>query len=493
MLQDKLKTFASDTLTYGVFQMLGRLFTFLLTPLYSNYLTPNQNGVMAYMFSLLVVVQFIYVFGMEAAYFRFYDKKDETQNKKVFSTAYLTIAGLGFIFTALMLAFSVQLGDAVIGDAVPDATRIFQIVCMIPFFDGLLIIPYGRLRMQHRIKRFAITRFLIILLSVILNAYFVMFAKWGVTGVFLGQLISSLVGVVVFLPDVLQMFNFHFEKKLFTDMLKFGLPTLPSNLSAIALQVADRPIMKLFITNEEIGIYQINAKLAVPMLMLVTVFDYAWKPFFLTHFEDDDAKPLFARVLTYYILIGSLLWLVVSLFIDYIVRIPLWGGRYFIHPSYWDGMGIVTLIMLGYFVNGITTNFAAVFHIEKKTLYLPIAVGISAIASIGLNFCLIPIFGASGAAISLLCSYIIGAIMMKIFQKNVTYKIHYEWRRIAILGISAIAVMLVAKVATSEAPLTVAFLIKFAFVILYIALLRIFGFFTKGEMVQLKKIFSRNS
>jgi len=489
MLKDKIKTLASDTLTYGVFQILGRFLTALLTPLYSNYLSPTDNGTVAYLFSILIFAQFIYIFGMESAFFRFYSQNDDAKNKKVFTTAFVLITSLGFLFTAIFLIFSNSFSEMIIGNDTPSALYIFQIVCFIPLLDGLISIPAGRLRMQRKIKKFATLHLIFVILAVGLTSYFIMFTSLGVLGVFAAQLIVCLFKVAVFLPDILRMLDLKLDFLLFKDMLKFGVPTLPANISAIALQVADRPIMKLFITNAEIGIYQIVAKLALPMLLLVTVFDYAWKPFFLNHFNDDDAKKLFSRVLTYYILVASVVWLFVSLFIDYIVRIPLWDGRYFIHPDYWGGIGIATLIMLGYLINGMTTNFAAVFHIEKKTKYLPITIGFSALASIILNFILVPIIGSIGAAISLVIGYSIGAILMKTLHSKVNYKINYEWKRIIIIGFASVLTLFCGKFVTINFDLTIAFFIKLSIMFGYLLLLKLLGFFTAGELTQLKKIF----
>lgn len=492
MFKDKIKTFASDTLTYGIFQTLSRFFTFLLTPLYSNYLTTQDNGIMAYIFSLIVFLQFTYAFGMEAAFFRFFSQDDEAKNKKVFSTAYLFIALVSFFFTILILLFSESISKEIIGADVRNSMHILQIACLIPFFDGLISIPYGRLRMLREIKKFAIIKFLLIVLTVLLTAYLLIFVKIGVIGVFLGQLISSILGVIIFLPSILKMMDLNIDKKLFAEMFKFGLPTLPSNLAMIALHVADRPIMKMFISNAEIGIYQINAKLAVPMMMFVSIFDYAWKPFFLSNYNSAEAKKLFSRILTYFIFVGSLIFLLMSLFLEYIVRIPLWNGRYFIHPDYWGGMGIVLIMMLGYLINGVTTNFAAVFHIEKKTKYLPIAVGISAIISISMNFILIPLIGMYGAAISLLVGYFCGAVIMKYLQNKVDYKISYEWKRIMILVVvTALAYMMNRVLVEQNFGLEFLFVIKIVILLAYILLLRIFNFFTIGEIKQLKSIFKR--
>ena len=485
MIRDKIKSLASDTLTYGVFQTLGRFLSFMLTPLYSNYLTKADNGIVAYLFAIIAIVVYIYSFGMEAAFFRFFEKDNENNNKKVFTTAYFTIALISLFFTSLILIFSSQISKYIIGDF-ENAVLILQIAALIPFFDMLMVIPYGKLRMQHKVKRFAITRFCIILLAVILNIFFLIYTDFGTLGVFLAQLIASLCGACIFLPDVIKSLDLNFDKSLFKNMLLFGLPTIPASLSTVAMQMLDRPIMKLFIGDEQIGLYQINAKLAIPMMLMVTIFDYAWRPFYLSHYKDDDAPILFGRVLTYFTLACAFIFLIVSLFIENIVRIPLWHGRMFIHPSYWEAMYIVPILLFGYFFSGVTNNFAAVFHIEKKTKYLPLAISISAIVSIILNFILIPSLGFLGAALSLVIAYFTGAVLMKFYQKKVSFKVKYEWHRIGLIFIAAIIIFIFGLLVKSSFNIYIAFILKFLLLGIFIILLKVLGFFTKSELQFLK-------
>ncbi len=47
---NKIKTLAGDTLIYGIFTIVSRFLTFLLTPLYSNYLTLDEVGDVTYIF-----------------------------------------------------------------------------------------------------------------------------------------------------------------------------------------------------------------------------------------------------------------------------------------------------------------------------------------------------------------------------------------------------------------------------------------------------------
>ena len=497
MLALNIKSFAKDTLTYGLFNMIGRFFTLLLTPLYSNYLTPSENGILAYLFSLIIFVQFIYSFGMEASFFRYFTNNetsvydDDTYKKKVFTASYFTILLLGVFFTTLMIIFSVPLSNVVIGNDFPNSTYIFQIIVFVPLFDQLSTIPLSRFRITGEAKKFATVRLLLVVFSTSLSAFFLLTTDLGVLGIFMGILITTFSCFIYFVPTIIKSLDLNIDFKLFKEMFIFGLPTLPVSLSSIALQVADRPIMKLFVNNSDIGVYQINAKLAVPMLVFVSIFDYAWKPFYLSHFKEQNAKSIFSRILTYYIFIGSVLFLFITFFMDYIIRIPLWEGKTLIHSDYWSGLSVVGIIGLGYLINGITTNFAAVFHIEKKTKYLPVALTISAAVSIALNFTLLPIMGITGAAISSLVGYTIGMLIMKALQSKVSYKINYEWKRIIIIVISYVVILLSEKYIVSQLQGTILFITRIGLILTYVLLLRLFGFFTAGELSQIKKTFRK--
>jgi uncharacterized membrane protein YfcA len=93
--------------------------------------------------------------------------------------------------------------------------------------------------------------------------------------------------------------------------------------------------------------------------------------------------------------------------------------------------------------------------------------------------------------VSLVCGYFAGMIFMKLFTKNVSYKINYEWKRIAIIAISSIIILIIGKYITKELDLELAFFIKFGLLILYLISLKVLRFFTPGELEYIKKIFKR--
>lgn len=482
----RLKTLVSDTAVYGLFTIVGRFLTFLLTPFYSNFLVKDAIDDIITIFAVLAFMNVMYSVGMESSFFRFYEKDDLENNKKVFTHSFLSIFLISFIFSGILFFSADYLAPHILKST--DNPLVLKLSALIPLIDALILIPFGLLRMKRNAMKFSTIKFLQIIIAVGLNLYFVMGLDMGAMGVMSAQIIASIFGLVLFIPYLFQYLNFKIDLSLLKEMLKFGIPTLPANLSAIILQVADRPILNA-LAPDKLATYGINYRLGIPMMLFVTVFEYAWKPFYLSNYKESNAKELYARVLTYFTAASAAIFITVSFYIEFIVRLPFIGGR-FINPAFWSGMEIIPIILAGYYFNGLYTNFAAGFLIEKKTKFLPIAVIAAAIVNLIMNFTLIPTIGYTGAAWATLGAYIASAGILYYYSRKV-YPIKYEWKRILLLIGLALMIFSADKILFSEFDLMNRFLIKTGLIILYLLLLKIFGFFTKDELNLLKKVVKR--
>jgi len=456
----------------------------MLTPLYTNYLTVKEVGDITYLFSIIAFLNIIFSFGLDSAFFRFFKNDDTEHNKKVFTHAYIGIASLSLLFTTIIIIFSKPVSGSLID--MKDGYMLIILGALIPFFDALMTIPYSLLRMTRKARRFSLTRFVLIIVAVGLNVLFIVFFNWGPKGAFLAQVLANLAGVFIFFPEIIKNIKFKFDRSLLGDMLRFGIPTVPAMISGMILQVADRPILKILTTSHEVGMYSVNYRLGIPMMLLVAVFEYAWKPFYLSRYHDTDAKQLFARILTYFTVVCGLFFLITALFMEFIVRIPFIGGR-FINPVYWSGMGIIPIILAGYYFNGVFNNFAAGFHIEKKTKYLPYAVGAGALTNIVLNFITIPIYGLWGAAWAVFFAYLVAAVTLYVFTRRI-YVVKYEWLRLAKIWVLTTLIYFATNYFNRGFSLKWKFLIDFAALIFFSILLFVFNVFTKGEIARIKGI-----
>lgn len=483
----RLRTLASETMIYGGFTIVGRFITFLLTPIYTNFLTMEEVGDVNWIFVTIAFLNIIYCFGMEGAFFRFYKKGNFEHNKIVFTHAYLMILAISVVISSLTFFYAADIAPLMTD--LDYGVTLIRIAALIPLLDSMMTIPYALLRISNRPKRFALTRFIVIVVAVALNILFIVVLGWNAEGVFLSTLLANIVGVASFIPEILKYMKFRFDKSMLKEMLYFGIPTIPASLSAMILQMADRPILKYLTDSSTLGLYQVNHKLGIPMMLMVAVFDYAYKPFYLSHFEDEDAKPMFARIMTYFTLVCAGIFLLTGFYMDFLIRMPFIGGK-FINPDYWSGLGILPIVLGGYFFNGIYNNLAAGFYITKTTKYLPIAVAAAAIVNILMNLMLIPAMSYWASAWAMLISYVISAVILYFFAQRV-YPIDFEWKRLSILISTTLAVYFLGYHVSNEFSLLIAFFVRTAFLLLLFVLLKLFGFFTSSEMNRMKKFFGR--
>ncbi|MBX3042762.1 MAG: polysaccharide biosynthesis C-terminal domain-containing protein [Candidatus Kapabacteria bacterium] len=490
-MYSKIKKLGSDTLIYGFATVFGRFLNFLLTPIYSNLLFGTEYEFIIYIYALLAFINVIYSFGMESAFFRFYSHDNKEQASKVFTHSFLIINIISVAFTAIILISSDFIASIIANPEVTSAAYLIRLAALIPMLDAAILIPMGYMRMTNQAKKFATIRFSLIFLTVAFNLILLIGFELQAEGVLYAQLIASSIGVIYLLPMIVKKFLAQIDNKLFIRMLKFGLPTIPANLAAIILQVADRPILtELTDSFRDVVTYQVNYRLGIPMMIFVTVFEYAWKPFYLSHFKDSHAKELFARIFTYFTLAAALIFLTISMFIGYIVRIPGIGGEYFINPEYWSGMHIIPIILFAYYFNGVFTNLSAGLLIEKKTQYLPLAVGIAALVNIAVNFVLIPKMGYEGAAWATLAAYFVSVliiyfIVMKIFPVN------YEWRRVALILVATAGIFFTDKYLTGFIENNILIVFKVSLLIIFFCMLYLFKFFGSNEIEILKKFIKK--
>jgi len=174
---------------------------------------------------------------------------------------------------------------------------------------------------------------------------------------------------------------------------------------------------------------------------------------------------------------------VLSLFIEDIVKIRFFGF-YLIGKNFWDGLYIVPIVLLAYVFNGFYINFLAGIQIQKKTQYMPLVSGLGAIVNVLANFLLIPELGMLGAAYATLLAYLSMAIF-QYFLSQKFYKIHYEWRKIFLIGLSTILSYGLFYILSDLKILNI-YILKILSVLLFVILLELFGLI---EIKWLKEFF----
>ena len=81
---NKLKRLAGDTVLYGLGSIIPRFINFLLVTVHTKIFLPEDYSIITKVFAYTAVVNTIFLFGMETAYFRF-ATKEGLDERKVFN------------------------------------------------------------------------------------------------------------------------------------------------------------------------------------------------------------------------------------------------------------------------------------------------------------------------------------------------------------------------------------------------------------------------
>ncbi len=429
----KIKELFKDTAVYGISTIIGRFLAFILVPFYTHYLSEADFGIYSNIYAYIAFLNIVYIYGMDAAFLKYSSVAENHKKKVVFSTSYWFVLGTSLLLSLIILVFKTPF---VFLMQVPDKYNYLIIyVVLILLFDTLVLVPFANLRLKRKAGKFVFIKMSFIIINILLILVFIVKFKYGIEAIFLSNLLASVIAFLMLLPEIFKNLTLKIDKEELKKMLKFGIPYLPASISATIVQVIDRPILTAITNDATVGIYTANYKLGIFMMLFVNMFQYAWQPFFLLNAKEKDAKEIFAKILTLFVMAASIIWIFVTLFVDDFAKFKIGAHSSLIAEPFWSGLPIVPIILLSYVFHGMYVNFNAGIYIEEKTKYLPYVTLIGAVINVIANITLIPYFSLMGAAYATLFSYFSMCVSLY-FVSQRFYKINYEIGKILkILGL----------------------------------------------------------
>lgn len=484
---EKIKELTKDTIIYGISTIIGRFLNFLLVPFYTNVFSPAEVGVYSNIYAYIAFLNIVFIYGMDAAFMKYNSAAPLDKKRTTYSTAYIFLFCTSIFLSLILLLVRNPMLSLM--EVRQNYSHLYYYMIAIIFLDTLAIIPFANLRLIRKSIKFTLIKLGNIIINITLNFVLVLKFRMDIEAIFIANLIASLFSFLILLPDVIKYLRIEVDSYYLRLILKFAIPYLPASLAATIVQVIDRPIVLALTDEETLGIYQANYKLGIFMMLIVQMFQFAWQPFLLTTAKEKNAKEIFSKVLTLFLLTTSVLWVILSLFIDDIAKIKFFGSVSLIGYKFWGGLSIVPIILLAYLFNGLYVNFQAGLYIEEKTKYFPIVTGAGAVVNVIVNILLIPIFGIMGAAIATLASYMVMAITLFLFSRKI-YEIKYEYEKILKILLLVFVTCIAYYFIYSEGCLNIP--VKFFMMIFFFVMLILLKVINKESIVKLNKmIFQR--
>ncbi len=423
-----IKLLGKQSLVYGFGHVITRLVTFLLLPLYTNQFTPEQYGIVALFYTFVPLLNIVVRYGMGAAFLKNYVPANEENRVSIMTNVIMSLFLTGIPFLILFYFFRENLSLVFFGVVRP--SYVFM-MGMIIFLDTIWSIPMLALRAENRPRLFIFFSFLNVGVTLLCNLVFIIIFKMNIGSIFLSNLIASLIIFVLVLPYIYQRFKFSSLSIVkWKTILSFALPFLPAGLFAMAMEVADRYILKLLTDLETVGVYNAGYKIGVLMLLIVNGFNMGWQPYFLEKNFDSRSK-IYPRINSIVLAILGFIWILLLFWTDDLIKTSFLGVSFF-GSDFFGSLNIIPWIGLGYFFYGFYHLQTPGVFLKNRPKYAAWTRLFGALSNIGLCFLLIPMFGAAGAAYATCISFGLMALLMFCINKYLIF-VKLEFRSLLII------------------------------------------------------------
>jgi O-antigen/teichoic acid export membrane protein len=468
-----LRRLATTGAAYTAASILSKVIAVALLPLYTRYLTPEDYGAAEVLFSAVVLVSIVVRFGLIEAILRFYYKDGENPDEVVRSS----FAGLFWLSTAgalALLPLAGPLSEALRSE--PDLVRIaiggLWVLTMWEFMLTLF-------RLEERARAFFLTTILSVLASIGLTVILVVGMDEGARGLLLGSYASGAAFLLALILWQRRRLSLRFDSGLLRRLFRFGLPTMPAEVSLYALNFVDRLIILRSLGAAEVGLYSLAVKFAQAVNVLVRGFQLAWPPLAYSIRDDDEARRTYATVVTLFV--AGCAWAVAGMWL-----FSRWIVRALAAPKFFDSYEAIGLIAVAVTLYALYLVLVVILGRTGRTEFnFPAAIA-GVIVNVVLNLVLVPPLGIVGAGLALVASYLAVLGLMYAFTQRL-FPVPYEWGRL-LRVVATVAVLVgVAELAVPTAGAG-GLLLRAALFTAYPLLLFGTGFFTPGERRRLARL-----
>ena len=478
-----LKTTLKHSIIYGLGNISTKFIGFLLLPLYTEYLTVEEYGILAIIEVTIQIIVSIFSFNISTAMMRWCaDTSDENKQKSIISTTLFSSVVISIIIFLISLPFINDFSFVLFDNY--KFTNYIILLFITSSFSIYNLFPLTLMRLREKSTTFAVLNTLKFALTLILNFYFIVSLELGIEGILISLLIGQIFLTLFSLPLVLKNINFKFQFSILKEMISYGLPLIFTTIFTLLLTISDRFIIKYYQGDASVGIYSLGHKIAsVINIIILQSFQLGFLPIAYKKITAPDSQRFFSKTLTYYTFALVISSLAITLFSKEIIM--LFAQK----EEYWASYSVIPIITFGFVLKGIQYVFSLSFHYSKKTTYNAIIVIISAIINIVLNIVLIQRMGYIGAAYAMLISSLIMLFLSYYYGQKVYY-VKYEERKLYLLVLVGISFYFI-SIFLNDFNIVLRLFTKFLLLCLFPIMLFPFKFYESVEIERIKKIFTR--
>lgn len=468
-----------NTSIYSIGIILPQAAGFILLPVYTRCLSPEDFGIVSSMHVLKTILAVLFTLCLERSIVRLYwDHKSEDAKRDFLGTITISITVISIVIISLLFLLQNYVG------------RIYKSIDFSPLFvyailTGFLFvfshIPKMHLILKEKAGKFVLLSSVQLIANIFFILLFIIGKKEGAAGYLKGQMFGAALLFPIYIYISLKAINLKFNLSIFKSSALFSLPIIPTILSAWVLNLSDRIFLERYFNLEDVGIYSLGYKIAGLILIFSGAFNMAYSPTFFKLANSDDqsnAKNTLFRYNYSYLVAVIFICFAISFFAKEVITLVF-------DTKYNSAHFFVPLIAFSYLFT-MADGLTGMFFQQSKKMKENMIKGLSVAGiNIILNFLLIPRFGAYGAAYATILSMAICFFASYFYTRKFCYFIPFNWGRLILL----VGIFL-SLVAFFQYGLVLDVFISLVMKIIVIGIIGIF--FMKKNFPQLKALLAKS-
>ena len=401
--------------------LFSALLPLITLPIFTRILTPDDYGVWGLSQVYASFVIGIANFGLTVGYERNFFEYKEVKEKLSLLYSTLLFVIISFVsFGLITFVLKEQISKWIIGSS-EYSDILFLTYCATGIMSLKLyfLIYLKNTKNAKEFTKYTITESI---LAVTVSLFLVVYKHVGIIGLVWGQLIGSVITIVILSYNFMRMASPTFNGKLLNQSLKISIPLTPRMFFGLINSQFDKYMIGLLSNVSGVGVFNIGQKVANITFTFMTSIQNVFSPeVYKRMFEDgEEAKKSIGSYLTPFVYVSISIGFVISLFSEEIIMLltPV---------SFHKAIDIVIIFSMLYGTYFFGKQPQLVFM--KKTYITSILTLVSIGINIAINIPFITKWGVMGAAWgSLLAGIISGSISFAISQYH--YKIEWEYKKL---------------------------------------------------------------
>ena len=365
---------------------------FLLLPVLTRYLTPEEYGMVAVFqvwCSLLAVICGLNTYGAATRKYYDYDEPDKYMGDYI--SACVTILVISaIIVTVLLLPFLGMLSELL---GLSEGWVLAGVVFAVGNFIVQLRLRQWQVRKKPvRYGQFQISQSAMNAgLSLFLVIVFTMGVDGRLIGVTLAMLLFGCMGALLLWRGKLLVFGW--QPRLMRDALSFSVPLLPHFAGSFLLLTVDRAVISSTLGLEAAGHYMVAVQLALALNLILQSIHKAYVPWLFERIKRDDSKEKMQIVRGSYIYFAALAAVALLAFLVGKSVLVFIAGT-----SYAPAGDIIGWLVLAQAIRGMYYVVSSYLMYAKKTQQISWITIVSGAINILLLLILLKAYGLVGAA-----------------------------------------------------------------------------------------------